>query len=183
MRDSDRESLRRILLDRRDATSHEMLNIVSENIRDRLRNSSIFDDINSVGIYSAIGSEITTGGIIQGLLDSGRSVYLPAVRDSLILFKNVQDTQDLIPGMFGIMEPRETCAIGYPDILVVPAVGATLSGIRLGYGSGYYDRYVKKNMPATVCIIMDKQIVKKIPSNPTDALMDWIVTESRLHRV
>lgn len=183
MHDPNRESLRSVLLNRRDSTSHEMLKIASESIRNTLRHSSVFDGATDVGVYHTIGSEIITGGIIQDLLDSGRSVFLPVVRNNLIIFKNVQGVQDLIPGMFDIMEPRETCATGNPNILVVPAVGATLRGTRLGYGSGYYDRYIRKNNPTTICVAMDKQIVKKIPSNPNDVFMDWIVTESRLHRV
>ncbi len=183
MRDPSRESLRQVLLKRRDSTSHEMLKIVSENIRNILRGSSLFDDITNVGVYHAIGSEVMTSGIIQDLLGSGLNVFLPAIQNNVIVFKNVHGIKDLIPGIFGIMEPRETCMTGRPNILLVPAVGATLSGIRLGYGHGYYDRYIQKNCPVTICVTMDKQVVKKIPSNPSDALMDWIVTESQLHRV
>lgn len=183
MRDPNKESLRQVLLNRRDATSHEMLKIVSESIRNMLRCSSLFDDIINVGAYHAIGSEVMTSGIIQDLFGSGRKVFLPAIQNNVIVFKNVHGIKDLIPGTFGTMEPRETCMTGKPDILLVPAVGATLSGTRLGYGHGYYDRYVQKNGPVTICVTMDKQVVKNIPSNPSDAPMDWIVTESQLHRV
>lgn len=183
MRDPGRESLRRVLLDRRDSTSHEMLKIASGNIRNILYRSDVFDHIHKVGAYHTIGSEIMTGGIIQDLLDSGREIFLPAVRQNTIQFKAVRDTNDLVPGVFGIMEPRDKCATGIPEALLVPAVGATLSGIRLGYGHGYYDRYIRQYGPVTICVTMNKQIVKKIPPNPNDTIMDWISTESRLHKV
>lgn len=181
--DSGREALRRLLLARRDATSHDMLKIVSERVRNMLRRCPPFYRATEVGVYHSMGSEIITSGIVQELLDSNRRIFLPAILDDAITFRRVRSASDLVPGRFGTMEPKATCSPGRPAVLLVPAVGVALNGTRLGYGHGYYDRYISENGPLTICLTMEKQIAKSIPPNPNDAPMSWIVTESRLYRM
>ncbi|NNL58115.1 MAG: 5-formyltetrahydrofolate cyclo-ligase, partial [Nitrosopumilus sp.] len=52
--------------------------------------------------------------------------------------------------------------------------------IRLGYGHGFYDRFLAENKTTTISITLDKQIVKRIPKDDHDVLIDWIVTEDRM---
>lgn len=178
--DPDREALRRMLLERRDSTSSDMLEMASERIRDRLRRMGPFRDARSVGTYYAIGSEVRTAGVIQDILDAGQRLFLPAVSGDSLVFRAVQDAGDLVRGRFGIMEPKPRCDTGTPEMLLVPAVGLTVGGIRLGYGSGYYDRYLRLNETESVAATLEKQVVGRIPESPGDVPVDWVVTEDRL---
>lgn len=180
--DPDREALRRILLERRDSTSSEMLEMASERIRERLRRMGPFQDARSIGAYHAIGSEVRTAGIIQDVLDAGQRLLLPATSGDSLVFRAVQNAGDLVRGRFGIMEPKPRCDTGTPEMLLVPAVGVTAGGIRLGYGSGYYDRYLRLTKAESVAITLEKQVVGRIPESPGDVPVDWVVTEDRLLR-
>ena len=189
--DHDRNALRRVLLARRDNTSAEMLDMASEMVRRRLRRWPPLDDAGSVGAYHSIGSEIRTGGIMQDILDSGKTLLLPAVLDGSgspgnacgsMEFRVVRDERDLAPGPYGIREPRARCAPTVPDVMLVPAVAVTPGGHRLGYGRGYYDAYLGEHQIPSVAAAMEKQVVKKMPPNPHDIPVDWVVTEGRLFR-
>ena len=189
--DPDRDALRRVLLARRDNTSAEMLELSSEEVRRRLRRWPPLDGAGSVGAYHSIGSEIRTGGIMQDILNSGKTLLLPAVLDGSggpenaygsMEFRVVRDERDLAPGPYGIREPRARCAPAVPDVMLVPAVAVTPDGHRLGYGRGYYDAYLGTHQIPSVVAAMEKQVVKRIPPNPHDVPVDWVVTEGRLFR-
>ena len=179
-RDPDRAALRRVLLARRDNTSADMLEMASDAVRRRLRRWPPLDGAGSVGVYHSIGSEIRTGGIIQDILDSGRTLLLPAVKGDSLEFRAVQDERDLAPGPFGVREPRLRCMPSVPDVVVVPAVAVTPGGDRLGYGRGYYDTYLGEHRVKSVAATLEKQVVKRIPVGPHDVPVDWVVTEDRL---
>lgn len=178
--DPDREALRRILLDRRDNTSDDMLDMASEVVRRRLSRWPLLGDARYVGVYYSIGSEIRTGAIIQDILSSGRSLLLPAIVGSDMEFRMVQDERDLVSGPFGIRQPRSRCSVAIPDVLLVPAVAVTMHGDRLGYGGGYYDVYLSRHHIQSVAAVLEKQVIRKIPPNPGDVPVDWVVTEGRL---
>lgn len=182
MPDPSREALRRVLLDRRDATSQDMLELASESIQNNLRRCKAISDAKSVGAYCHIGSEIRTTGIIQDILSAGQTLMLPVITGRTMRFRIVKDITDTHIGSFGIPEPKKRCPVDIPDIILAPAVGATLHGTRLGYGHGYYDAYLAKNSILSVAVTLEKQVVKKIPFNPQDHSVDWIVTEKRIQR-
>ncbi len=66
------------------------------------------------------------------------------------------------------------------DIILVPTVGISQKGVRLGYGHGFYDRFLAENKVETISITMEKQIVKNIPASEHDITINWIVTEDRI---
>lgn len=182
-RDPGREALRRMLLARRDNTSDEMLQLASEEVRRRLRRWPPLEGAGSVGAYHSVGSEIRTDGIMQDILNSGRTLLLPAVEGDGMQFRVVRNERDLVPGPFGIRQPRARCASAVPDVALVPAVAVTPGGDRLGYGYGYYDAYLGAHDVESVAAAMEKQVVKRVPPNPGDIPVGWVVTEGRLFRV
>jgi 5-formyltetrahydrofolate cyclo-ligase len=78
------------------------------------------------------------------------------------------------------MEPKEGCKINNNlDVIIVPTIGISPIGVRLGYGHGFYDRYLAENKITTISLILEKQIVKNIPKLDHDIIIDWVVTEDR----
>ena len=76
------------------------------------------------------------------------------------------------------MEPKDSCPIADDfDIMLVPTVGITRAGVRLGYGHGFYDRYLSTSNTKTISLTFSKQVVKSIPSSDNDKIINWIVTE------
>jgi len=79
------------------------------------------------------------------------------------------------------MEPKDDCPSDEDlDIIVVPTVGISPSGVRLGYGHGFYDRFLAGKKIITISLVLEKQIIKNIPKSDHDINMDWIITEDRM---
>jgi len=173
-----------MLLERRDATSFDMMKIVSQQIHKKLRKSKIFKDANKIGAYYPIGSEVLTQDIMQEILSSGQELFLPKVVGSEIEFRKISDFSSLETGKFDIMEPKDECkADNNLDLLLVPTVGISQDGVRLGYGHGFYDKFLSKNKVETVSLNYEKQVIKKIPHSDHDIIMNWILTEDRFSNV
>ena len=65
-------------------------------------------------------------------------------------------------------------------IIVVPIVGISPLGVRLGYGHGFYDKFLEGKKITTISLVLEKQIIKNIPKSDHDINMDWIITEDRM---
>lgn len=177
----ERKSLRNFLLEKRDNTSFDFMKIVSEKIQKKLKKINVFRNAQKIGAYYPIGSEILTQDIIQELFSNGKDVFLPKVIGKNIEFRKVTDFSNLEKGSFDIMEPKEDCQIDNNlDVVLVPTVGISPIGVRLGYGHGFYDRFLAEHKTATISLTLEKQIVKNIPKSEHDVIIDWIVTEDRI---
>jgi 5-formyltetrahydrofolate cyclo-ligase len=65
----------------------------------------------------------------------------------------------------------------------VPTVGISQDGVRLGYGHGFYDKFLSENKIETISLILEKQVIKKIPRSDHDVIMNWILTEDRFSKI
>ena len=185
MEDSEKKkSLRDLLLERRDNTSHDLLKIASKKIQKKLDKIFAFKNAKKIGVYYPIGSEIFTQDIIQELLSKGKEVFLPKVMGESMEFRKIIDFSSLEPGNFDIMEPKEECPVDNNlDVILVPTVGISQTGVRLGYGYGFYDRFLAKNKIVAISLTLEKQIIKNIPKSEHDIIMNWIVTEDKMTKI
>ncbi len=181
MEDSpERKSLRSLLLEKRDNTSFDFMKIASEKIQKRLKKINVFRDAQKIGMYYPIGSEVLTQDIIQELLSNGKDVFLPKVMGKKMEFRKISNFSSLEKGSFDIMEPKDDCQTDNSlDVVLVPTVGISPVGVRLGYGHGFYDKFLAEHKTATISLTLEKQIVKNIPKSGHDIIIDWIVTEDR----
>ncbi len=182
MEDStEKKSLRSLLLEKRDNTSFDLMKIVSEKMQKRLKKINVFRNAQKIGVYYPIGSEILTQDIIQELLSNGKDVFLPKVIGENLEFRKITDFSSLEKGRFDIMEPKDDCQIDNNlDVVLVPTVGISPIGVRLGYGHGFYDRFLSEHKTTSISLTFEKQIVKNIPKSEHDIIIDWIVTEDRI---
>ena len=134
-----------------------------------------------IGAYYPINYEIECFKIIKKLEILGHKISLPVIRN-----KNKMDffewsfNDPLRVSKIGIPEPHNTKKV-YPDVLLVPLVAFDRYNYRLGYGGGYYDRYIKKisiiKKIVTIGLAFSFQKIYKIPINETDEKLDFILTE------
>jgi 5-formyltetrahydrofolate cyclo-ligase len=158
-----------------------LLKIASEKIQKRLKKIYVFKNAQKIGVYYPIGSEILTQDIIQELLSNAKEVFLPKVIGNKMEFRKIVDFSSLEKGSFDIMEPKDDCKVDNKlDVILIPTVGITPKGIRLGYGQGFYDRFLVENKVTTISLTLEKQVVKNIPKSEHDVIIDWIVTEDRM---
>ena len=174
----EKAALRKHLLEKRDATSAELRDIASEKIHENLKKNSSFINAQNIACYFPIGSEVDTHDIMLNILKQGKNLLLPRIVDDKIEFYIVSNLEKLEKGSFEIMEPRDNCEKAEKiDCVLIPTVGVSKFGIRLGYGNGYYDRFLSSTDTVKISLTYSKQIVKSIPNDPHDIKIDWIVTE------
>jgi 5-formyltetrahydrofolate cyclo-ligase len=135
--------------------------------------------------YVSFRSEVNTFPIIVTSLGMGKTVSVPRIdMDSGEMRAYViQDTgPSLESGAYGILEPVRGCTeLDYEklELIIAPGLAFTPQGLRLGYGGGFYDRFMARHAHATVCALTyDRLIVDQIPVKEHDIPVDYLVTES-----
>ena len=132
-----------------------------------------------VFVYLSFSSEAPTDKLIEDLLEKGWQVYAPRVEDGKMVA--VEYGEDFTLSSLGIREPLGESYDGEMDVVVVPMLAVDERGGRLGYGGGYYDRYLLKNPKGLrLAYGFDFQIVKQVPVEECDEKMDGIVTDKRI---
>lgn len=180
---TEKSALRKLLLEKRDTTSFDLIKIASKQIHKKIKQISEFRNAQGIGCYYPIGSEVLTQDIMLEALSEGKDVFLPKVDGKNLSFRKISGFESLEKGSFDIMEPKDDCPVAEQlDIVIVPAVGVSPNGIRLGYGHGYYDRFLSSAKSTAIAINFQKQVVKSIPSTEHDVKMDWVVTEDNLFK-
>ncbi len=171
-------ALRKHLLEKRDATSAELRDISSGKIYENLKNLSAYNNSENIACYFPIGSEIDTRDIMLNILERGKNLLLPKIVNGDIEFYVVPNLEKLEKGSFEIMEPKDSCKKAEKiDCVLIPTIAVSKLGVRLGYGKGYYDRFLSSTNAVKISLTYSKQIVKSIPSDSHDIKIDWIVTE------
>lgn len=178
---TEKARLRKQLLDQREGLSLDFIKIASSKIQDNLRKVGFYRNARSIGGYFSIGSEVRTQDILQEILNAGKNLSIPKVEKKDLVFKKISNFSDLEVGNFAVMEPKNRCEeIRKHDVILVPAVATTRDGYRLGYGFGYYDRYLSDKSAKKVALSYTKQVIKSIPHDGHDIRMDCIVTEDEI---
>jgi 5-formyltetrahydrofolate cyclo-ligase len=142
-----------------------------------------------IALYAAVRNETDTGLILAEAIKAGKRVLYPVVCGNQMEFHQVETADVLQKGTFGIPEPTPSGAchqITDIDMIVVPGVVFDLSGHRIGYGKGYYDRCLQQSgcRANTVGLCHDFQLLdEKIPADSHDITMEIIVSETRIIRI
>lgn len=135
-----------------------------------------------VCIYGSIGSEVDTWQAIEALWAMGVETYLPRCGSpGQMDFYRVSAMGQLEEGKFHLREPGAECQKlkEKPDLMVVPAVAYDCQGWRVGYGGGYYDRYLEGSDTPTVGLCYERCLVEQAPREPHDRRVERILTERR----
>ena len=136
-------------------------------------------------MYAAKGKEVRTKALIESAITNGKKVLLPItnLEAKRMEIGEVNDHSDLREGAFGIMEPGKKSGQWEEKIeaAIVPGLAFDMEGHRIGYGYGYYDKFLRKIPKAVkIGIAFDFQIADKIPNEAHDVPLDIIVTEKEV---
>lgn len=184
-----KEILRREILAMRGAMSKEDVERKSECIHKRLFMTNYFQKASTILAYMDFRNEVTTGAIITKALDLGKRVCIPVCSKEgcLITPSEVRHFPgDLQCGTWGILEPKSDCMRPVNpseiDLVLVPGVAFDYQGNRLGYGAGYYDRFLQKTNSDTIFIALafQLQVVDNVFPAPHDIPLHFIITEDQL---
>lgn len=180
---SEKARLRACYLARRRAMTPEAWEEGGARIAARVLALPEITGANEVLCYvSSKDNEVGTRGLIAAFLERGIRVLVPiAERDRSITWSLLTHLDELVPARFGILEPapefRRPTLPARESPVLVPGVAFTRDGKRLGYGGGYYDRFLAVHMAVTMGLAFEVQLAETLPWMETDQRVTMVVTE------
>jgi len=185
----EKHKVRKMALKLRDQIPKHEKKSLDRAITDHLFAWDIYKNSKTLFCYVNFRSEVSTMGIIEHALREKRIVAVPKINfEKSEMRALVIDSVDncLKPGGYGILEPDDSCPeLDYTtlDLVIAPGCAFTRRGERLGYGGGYYDRFLVKqrslNLSTIVCTLTyDRLILEKLPVKDNDIPVDYLITES-----
>jgi 5-formyltetrahydrofolate cyclo-ligase len=187
-----KRELRQTLGKLRDVLTPDEQQELSKAVSDRLFCMEVYKQCDMVFTYLSFRSEVHTKEIIGQALADGKKVYLPRIKQKDMNFYEMNDLDSLITSHYGIPEPPEeekTRFIGinentgYQKLMLLPGLAFDPQGNRIGYGAGYYDKYLSKyeeNYFYKIALAYDLQVINRIEADVFDIKADAILTPTRL---
>jgi len=181
-----KKTLRIQILEKRDDLSENEIRERSKAIIKRLYSLPEYKEAKNILFYVSVNTEVDTHKAIKELLaENDKTIIVPYVlkNNKILQLSELKDFNELERKTFDILEPKDAYIRKYDpeklDLIIVPGLVFDPSGNRIGYGHSYYDNFLKtlKNIPTTIGLAYDFQIVEKIPSKQHDIPVDIIVTE------
>lgn len=187
----EKKALRQIILQQRDLLSYSEKLEKSLVINEKFLSLKHVKNSRVIMCYMNFGSEVMTLSLIQKCFELGKKVVIPYIvkiskTERHMFVSEITDTgSQLHTGTWGIPEPKKDSIRevdpGNIDIIAVPGVVFDMKHNRIGYGAGYYDRFLNKVGDAClkVGLAYELQIIDNIPAEKHDIKMDIIITEKR----
>lgn len=152
----------------------------------RLLETSEFSSASALALYSPVFNEVFTEELFHLSRSLGKRVAYPRVCGEHLEFVEVASLTELKPGAFGVLEPSGSSVLsaGSLDLMLVPGVAFDQAGFRLGYGKGFYDRFLHAadRCPCLVGFCFEFQVVADLPVESHDIGMNMLVTDERTLR-
>ena len=145
-----------------------------------------YKEADAVFTYIGMVDEIDTMPLIERANADGKTVACPQVTGREMVFRRVRSADDARPGCMGILEPSDTAILDPLDfekpLFIMPGLAFCRDGRRVGYGGGYYDRYLEKRRGIMrVALACSFQILPSLPADPYDIpLGDLLITEKEV---
>ncbi|HLR76230.1 MAG TPA: 5-formyltetrahydrofolate cyclo-ligase [Balneolaceae bacterium] len=181
-----KQKLRKTLLKRRNSLSEKEYFQKSRAICRRLTDLSEYKKAKSVHCYVSINerNEVNTHPLIKKMLAEGKRVIVPISEIEKGTLRNVQLNQfkDLKPNRWGVLEPAEgeEAAHHELDLIIVPMAGGDMNKNRIGYGKGFYDRFLAQTNCLKIGLLFEPCLEDEIPTESFDVKLDKLITEQRL---
>eukprot|EP00112_Aurelia_sp_Birch-Aquarium-sp1_P012810 Seg27.4 transcript_id=Seg27.4/GoldUCD/mRNA.D3Y31 product="5-formyltetrahydrofolate cyclo-ligase" protein_id=Seg27.4/GoldUCD/D3Y31 len=185
-----KKALRKDLRAKIKTLTDEVKRLESANVTQKLLNSSVYKESSRISLYLSMPTEVDTGVVLKDVFKKGKQCYIPLyAKDdmSMVHLKGMEDYDSLPVTAWNIKQPQEDeqreAAIqsGGLDLIILPGLGFTKNGLRIGRGKGYYDNYLKKHItslnrkPFTIGLAFSVQICEEIPCTEDDVGLDLIL--------
>jgi 5-formyltetrahydrofolate cyclo-ligase len=180
--------LRKQMLFLRRSLTHEEWSVSSRLAQNNLLSMQEYLATSCIALYAPIQNEIDTADILVTSFESNKLVLYPVVSGRIMMLRQLKCGDNLIINEYGIPEPAPTGADLFADVaelIVVPGVVFDQAGHRIGFGKGYYDRFL--DHPARKALLLglchDFQVTDdNIPAERHDIRMDFVITDKRIIR-
>lgn len=183
----EKQRLREERLAAREALSEQERSVLDDRITQKLLATSEYAEATTVLTYVSVSSEVSTRMFIERALRDGKTVAVPRCLPGHCLeFVAITSLDQLIAAPFGLLEPpKELPALTEEQmdasICIVPALLVDTKGYRLGYGAGFYDRFLSTYPGKKICLAYQHNLSKTmLPHTEFDVPVDMVITESEV---
>ncbi len=149
---------------------------------DRQLQQSLFQhpcwiEAKTIGLTISVGTETNTAGIFKRAWLEGKRTAAPVIERGEMVFRGFSNKSELKKASFGLLEPAAGEAVSKDmlDLLIVPGLAFNDSGYRLGYGGGYFDRYLIDYKGWTVSLVYPFQLVESLPVESFDVPVEKLL--------
>lgn len=173
----DKATLRREMTEKKRALTAEEIETASRELARRLFAHPLYRAAKTLYVYLSANQEVRTDGIVRQAKQDGKRVCAPKVEGKELQFYYLEEDTKLQTGAFGILEPVNGQESDDPAALVLlPGLVFDRAGHRLGYGGGYYDRFLAREpQHPTVALCFGFQLVDELPAEPHDVPADAVI--------
>ncbi len=177
-----KKQARELFLSARASISYKDTATMSQAVCDRLLGQIKLLDVRTVLLFFPVRREPNIFPLMELLSDIGIRTAFPVSHknDTTLEFRYVKRIEDFLDGAYGIKEPKSSCET-VTDFsacaCIVPALAFDKKGTRIGYGKGYYDRFLKDFCGISIGVAFSSFVVDALPEESTDVPIDLIVTE------
>ena len=182
---TDKQRQREHLKKLRGGLTEAELREKSERIAALLLGTEAFRRAKAVMTYVSFGSEARTDAILAAILKSGKTAAVPLCgKGNGMTARIISSAADLAPGAYGIPEPGGRSPIldkDKIDLVVVPGLGFDKNGFRIGYGKGYYDRFLSGYRGVSAGLCFDICLADAIARDDRDIPVKTVITESGVY--
>ncbi len=181
----EKNKIRQKIFENQKSLSNTFKTNAETNMLKFIQNLDVFENASSVHTYISKKNEPKTKRIIKLCWHLSKNVNVPyVIPGKMQLFHSeLNSFNDLSLGSFGVLEPSSKKNISSKnksfDLVIVPGIAFDMNGGRIGYGKGYYDRFLDKTSAFRLALAFDFQVLEKIPTGNHDIPMNGIITESR----
>ena len=178
LRKTIRQQIRDLLPDFERESNEAICHRITEDLDDYTRAKTLF-------CFVGTKMEIDTAPIILHALQAGKTVAVPlCVAPGIMEARRIFGMDDLVPGAYGILEPKPSSEKVDPkdiDTAIVPCISCDRNCGRLGQGGGFYDRFMDKRNFSAIALCREVLMLDSVPTEPWDLSVDAVVTEERIY--
>ena len=156
-------------------------------IEESFSETYLYKNAEVILMYYSVGSEVSTQAIFEKALSDNKLTAFPVCLDSngVMSFYYVNGADDLEEGMYGIKAPKEGCE-QYGEhknsLCIVPGLAFDKRGYRIGYGKGYYDRFLENFNGITVGFCYEEMVEDILPADEFDKKVDYLITDKKIYK-
>ena len=178
-----KSELRKQVLQEMKALPQEQKQAMDQALTERFLQNSFYQEAKIIASYLSFPHEFQTQGLIEQALKDGKKVLIPKTYPKGRMDFVVYHPQQLIKTSFGLLEPQgdlEVVDASQIDLIHVPGLAFTTDGYRVGYGGGYYDRYLEHFSGHTLSTVYPCQIQDFSPENHDIPVQEVLIDEGNL---
>ena len=175
--------LRKQVLQEMKAIPREQKQAIDQALTEGLLQHPFYQETNTIATYLSFPHEFQTQGLIEQALKDGKKILIPKTYPKGRMDFVVYNPQQLVKTSFGLLEPQgdlEVVDASQIDLIHVPGLAFTREGYRIGYGGGYYDRYLKHFTGHTLSTVYPCQIRDFIPEDHDIPVQEVLIDERNL---